>query len=167
MVELNGTLIAQIVNFLILVGILTKFAYKPLMKDLEDRQKKIADSIDSAERERQEAQQLKLNYQQQLSDARAEAQAIVEKAEKLAEETKEQILKEARLESARILKNVQSEVARERELALAQIKGEVVMLSMAAAAKIIDKNLDAETNANLVSNFIEQLDTQKNGGLPC
>ena len=91
MVELNGTLIAQIVNFLILVGILTKFAYKPLMKALEDRQKKIADSIDSAERERQEAQQLKLNYQQQLSDARAEAQAIVEKAEKLAEETKEQI----------------------------------------------------------------------------
>ena len=81
LVELNGTLIAQIVNFLILVGILTKFAYKPLMQALEDRQKKIADSIDPAERERQEAQQLKLNYQQQLSDARAEAQAIVEKGE--------------------------------------------------------------------------------------
>lgn len=167
MVELNGTLIAQIVNFLILVGILTKFAYKPLMQALEDRQKKIADSIDSAERERQEAQQLKLSYQQQLSDARSEAQAIVEKAEKLAEETKEEILKEARLESARILKNVQAEVARERELALAQIKGEVVILAMAAAGKIIDKNIDTEANASLVSNFIEQLDAQKVGGLPC
>ena len=167
MVELNGTLIAQIVNFLILVGILTKFAYKPLMQALEDRQKKIADSIDSAERERQEAQQLKLSYQQQLSDARSEAQSIVEKAEKLAEETKEEILKEARLESARILKNVQAEVARERELALAQIKGEVVILAMAAAGKIIDKNIDTEANASLVSNFIEQLDAQKVGGLPC
>lgn len=167
MVELNGTLIAQIVNFLILVGILTKFAYKPLMKALEDRQKKIADSLDSAEREKQEAEQLKVSYQQQLAEARAQAQAIIEKAEKLAEETKEEILKEARLESARILKNVQAEVARERELALAQIKGEVVMLSMAAAAKIIDKNIDTETNANLVSNFIEQLDAQKIGGLPC
>ncbi|WP_378951068.1 F0F1 ATP synthase subunit B [Pelosinus sp. sgz500959] len=167
MVELNGTLIAQIVNFLILVGILTKFAYKPLMKALEDRQNKIADSIDSAERERQEAEKLKLSYQQQLSDARAQAQAIVEKAEKLAEETKEEILKEARLESSRILKNVQAEVARERERALAEIKTEVVMLSMAAAAKIIDKNIDTETNASLVSNFIEQLDGQKIGGLPC
>lgn len=167
MVELNGTLIAQIVNFLILVGILTKFAYKPLMKTLEDRQKKIADSLDSAEREKQAAEQLKASYQQQLAEARAQAQAIVEKAEKLAEETKEEILKEARLESARILKNAQAEVARERQLALAQIKGEVVMLSMAAAAKIVDKNMDTETNANLVSNFIEQLDAQKVGGLPC
>ena len=167
MVELNGTLIAQIVNFLILVGILTKFAYKPLMQALEERQKKITDNIESAERERQEAEEIKLGYQKQLADARAQAQAIVEKAEKLAEETKEEILKEARLESARILKTVQDEVARERELALAQLKGEVIALSMAAAAKIIEKNIDNEANANLVSSFIEKLDTQKIGGLPC
>lgn len=167
MVELNGTLLAQIFNFLILVGILTKFAYKPLMQALEERQKKITDNIESAERERQEAEEIKLGYQKQLADARAQAQAIVEKAEKLAEETKEEILKEARLESARILKTVQDEVARERELALAQLKGEVVALSMAAAAKIIEKNIDNEANATLVSSFIEKLDTQKIGGLPC
>jgi F-type H+-transporting ATPase subunit b len=167
LVELNGTLIAQIVNFLILVGILTKFAYKPLMQALEERQNKITDNIESAERERKEAEQIKLGYQKQLADARAQAQAIVEKAEKLAEETKEEILKEARLESARILKAVQAEVVRERELALAQLKGEVVALSMAAAAKIIEKNMDNQANAMLVTSFIEKLDTQKTGGLPC
>lgn len=167
MVELNGTLLAQIVNFLILVGILTKFAYKPLLQALEDRQNKIADNLDSAERERQEAQELKLGYQEQLSAARAQAQAIVEKAEKLAEETKEAILQEARVESARILKAAQEEVARERALALAQLKGEVVALSMAAATKIVEKNIDAEANANLVYSFIEKLDAQKVGGLPC
>lgn len=167
MVELNGTLIAQIVNFLILVGILTKFAYKPLMQALEERQNKITENIESAQREREEAEEIKLGYQKQLTDARAEAQAIVEKAEKLAEETKEEILKEARLESARILKTVQDEVARERELALAQLKGEVIALSMAAAAKIIEKNIDNEANANLVSSFIEKLDAEKIGGLPC
>lgn len=167
MVELNGTLLAQIFNFLILVGILTKFAYKPLMQALEERQKKITDNIESAERERQEAEEIKLGYQKQLADARAQAQAIVEKAEKLAEETKEEILQEARLESARILKAVQAEVVRERELALAQLKGEVVALSMAAAAKIIEKNMNNETNATLVTSFIEKLDTQKTGGLPC
>ena len=167
MVELNGTLLAQIFNFLILVGILTKFAYKPLMQALEERQKKITDNIESAERERQEAEEIKLGYQKQLADARAQAQAIVEKAEKLAEETKEEILKEARLESARILKAVQDEVVRERELALAQLKGEVIALSMAAAAKIIEKNMDNQANATLVTSFIEKLDTQKTGGLPC
>lgn len=167
MVDINGTLIAQIVNFLILVAILAKFAYKPLMKALDDRQNKIADNINAAEQDRQEAEQLKLQYKQQLVEARGQAQAIVEKAEKLAEEAKEEILKEARVESARILKAVQEEVARERELALAQLRGEVVTLSMAAAAKIIEKNMDSEANAHLVASFIEKLDGQKIGGLPC
>ena len=167
MVELNGTLIAQIVNFLILVGILTKFAYKPLMQALEERQNKIAANIDSAEKARQEAEELKIGYQEQLSQARHQAQAIVEKAEKLAEEAKEAIMQEARVESARILKTAQEEVARERALALAQLKGEVVALSMAAATKIIEKNMDNETNANLIASFIEKIDTQKTGGLPC
>ncbi|MBC8015602.1 MAG: F0F1 ATP synthase subunit B, partial [Sporomusaceae bacterium] len=138
-----------------------------VMRMLEERQKKIADNIDSSERMRQEAEQLKLGYQEQLGQARAQAQAIVEKAEKLAEESKEEILKEARAESARILKNVQEEIARERALALTQLKGEVVALSMAAAAKIIERNMDDEVNAQLVSSFIEKLDTQKIGGLPC
>lgn len=167
MVELNGTLLAQIVNFLILVAILAKFAYKPLMQGLAERQQKIADNIDAAERERQEAEQLKLEYKQQLLEVRAKAQAIVEKAEKLAEENKEEILKAARSERDRILQNVQEEVARERELALARLKGEVVALSMTAATKIVQQNMDTEINAKLVSDFIEKLDEQKIGGLPC
>lgn len=167
MVDLNGTLIAQIVNFLILVAILAKFAYKPLMQALEERQQKIAENIDSAQRERQEAEELKLEYKQQLVEVRAQAQAIVEKAEKLAEENKEEILKEARAESARILKSVQDEVARERELALAQLRSEVVALSIAAATKIIKENINTQANANLVSDFIEKLDDKKIGGLPC
>lgn len=167
MVELNGTLLAQIVNFLILVAILAKFAYKPLMQGLEERQQKIADSIDSAERDRREAEQLKLEYKKQLVEVRAQAQAIVEKAEKVAEENKEEILKAARAESARILKSVQEEVARERELALAQLKGEVVALSMAAATKIMKEKMDSEANAAIVSDFIDKLDDKKIGGLPC
>jgi F-type H+-transporting ATPase subunit b len=167
LVELNGTLLAQIVNFLILVAILAKFAYKPLMQGLAERQQKIADNIDAAERERQEAEQLKLEYKQQLVEVRANAQAIVEKAEKLAEENKEEILKAARAERDRILQNVQEEVARERELALARLKGEVVALSMTAATKIVQQNMDTEINAKLVSDFIEKLDEQKIGGLPC
>jgi F-type H+-transporting ATPase subunit b len=167
LVDLNGTLLAQIVNFLILLAILAKFAYKPLMQGLAERQQKIADNIDAAERERQEAEKLKLEYKEQLVEVRAKAQAIVEKAEKLAEENKEEILKAARAERDRILKSVQEEVARERELALAKLRGEVVALSMTAATKIVQQNMDTEINAKLVSDFIEKLDDQKIGGLPC
>lgn len=167
MIDFNATLIAQIINFLILMVFLTKFAYKPLMNVLEERQKKIADSIESAELAKVEAQQLKAEYQQQLLTARKEAQILVDKAVKMAEQNKDSILEEARQEQARILKQAQAEIEREHEHALTQFKSEVVSLSMAAASKIVAQNLDSEANAKLVNDFIEQLDTTKIGGLSC
>ena len=167
MIDFNATLVAQIINFLILMVLLAKFAYKPLIKVLEERQKKIADSIESAELAKVEAEQLKKDYQEQLSTARKEAQALVDKAVKLAEQSKEDILEEARQEHARILKTVQAEIAREHEQALTQLKSEVVSLSMAAASKIVAQNLDTEANAKLVNDFIENLDAKKIGGLSC
>lgn len=167
MVDLNATLIAQIINFLILVAILAKFAYKPLMKALEDRQNRIAADIQSAEQERAAAEQLKREYQDSLAQARAQAQAIVEKAVKQAEQEATRELQEVRSQIERERKLAQEEIIREREKALAQLRGEVVALSMAAAGKLIAKNMDSEVNAKLVSDFIEKLDEQKIGGLPC
>lgn len=167
MVELNATLIAQIINFLILVAILTKVAYKPLMQALADRQAKIADSLATAEQEKQAAEKLKQEYLAQLSEARTQAQAIVDKAAKLAEQTKDEILKEAREESARLLKATQDEIARERERAIAELKGEVVTLAVAAASKIIAQNMNETANAKIVDDFINNLDGKKIGGLPC
>ncbi|MGI6092381.1 MAG: F0F1 ATP synthase subunit B [Veillonellaceae bacterium] len=167
MIELNATLIAQIINFLLLVAILTKLAYKPLMKALEERKNRIEASIDQADRAQKEAEELKRQYQEQLAKARAEAQNIVEKATRLAEQTKDEILTAARAEHAKLLKEAQDEISRERERALSELRGEVVALSMAAATKIIEKNLDAETNSKLVTDFINKLDDKKIGGLPC
>ena len=167
MVDLNATLIAQIINFLILVAILTKVAYKPLMQALADRQAKIADSLETAEKEKQAAEKLRQEYLAQLTEARTQAQAIVDKAAKLAEQTKEEMLKEAREESARLLKATQEEIARERERAIAELKGEVVTLAVAAASKIIAQNMDETANAKIVDDFINNLDDKKIGGLPC
>ncbi|GBG58078.1 ATP synthase subunit b [Sporomusaceae bacterium FL31] len=167
MVDLNATLIAQIINFLILVAILSKVAYKPLMKTLADRQASIQANLDNAEQERLAAEKLKQDYLNQLAEARAQAQAIVEKATKLAEQNKEEILLQAREESARLLKNTQEEIIREREQAMKQFKGEVVTLAVAAATKVIARNLDEQANAKLVDDFIHDLDEEKIGGLPC
>ncbi|WP_346355236.1 F0F1 ATP synthase subunit B [Azotosporobacter soli] len=167
MIELNATLVAQIINFLILVALLTKFAYKPLLKILAERQEKIAGNIAAAERERQEAETLRQDYLKQLDDARARAQSIVDKAAQLAEQTKDEILAAAREESTRLIKAAQEESDRQRDKVMDQMKADMVNLSLAAAAKIIQHNLDAESNAKLVDDFIRQLDDKKVGGLPC
>nr|WP_092070990.1 F0F1 ATP synthase subunit B [Dendrosporobacter quercicolus]NSL48444.1 F0F1 ATP synthase subunit B [Dendrosporobacter quercicolus DSM 1736]SDM17122.1 F-type H+-transporting ATPase subunit b [Dendrosporobacter quercicolus] len=167
MIDLNATLFAQIINFLLLVAILGKFAYKPLMKILAERQSKIQTSLDTAEQDRLAAEQLKQDYLNQLATARAQAQAIVEKATTLAEQTKEEILREAQAESSRLLQKAQEEIGREREQAMLEFKGELASLAVAAAAKIIAQNLDEKANAKLVNEFINELDSEKIGGLPC
>lgn len=165
MVELNATLIAQIINFLLLAYILKKFVFGKVLQAMSDRQARIAGNLESADRERAAAEELKREYQEQLAQARTQAQVIVEKATKLAEQAKDDILKEARAEHARLLKEAQEEIARERERAVAELRNEVVSLSIAAAGKIIGQNLDANANAKLVSDFINNLDGQKIGGV--
>ena len=167
MVDLNMTLFAQILNFLILVVILTKVAYKPLMKVLAEREEKIAKSIKSAEQDEIAAKKLLVDYQKQLASARIEAQEIVDKANKLAAEEREASIAETRVEIERMRKSAQADIARDRDLAVAKLKGEVVALSMAAAAKIINSNIDEKVNEQLVSEFIDKLDSEKIGGLPC
>lgn len=167
MVEINATLIAQWINFLIVVAIVTKFAYKPLMKALADRQAKIVGNLETAEKERSAAEELKREYQEQLAQARTQAQAIVDKATKLADQLKEEILTEARAEHGRLLKAAQEEIIREQQRAVDQLRNEMVSLSIAAATKIIGRNIDAAINAGLVSEFIDKLDEQKTGGLKC
>lgn len=167
MIDINMTLVAQILNFLILVLILTKVAYKPLMKALADREEKIAKNIASAEEDERKAKQILAEYQKQLASARIQAQEIVDKAMALAAEEREANIAETRAEIERMRKSAQADIIRERELAIAKLKGEVVTLSMAAATKIIGNSMDAAVNEKLVGEFIEKFDKDKMGGLPC
>ena len=105
MIDLNGTLLFQFVNFFILVAILAKFAYKPILKVLEDRRNKIATDISSAEEARATAEKLKADYEAQLQKAHTEAQAIVDKAVKQAD-------KEAQAQ----LDAIRAQIAREKKL---------------------------------------------------
>ena len=102
-----------------------------------------------------------------MQEARAQAQAIIDKSVKTAEAMKQEILEEARAEHAKMLKNAQLEIARQTDAAMAGIRGEVVAMTVAAAAKIIEKEMNTDVNAKLVTEFIEKLDEAKIGGLPC
>ncbi|SDF01214.1 F0F1 ATP synthase subunit B [Sporomusa acidovorans] len=167
MVDLNGTLIAQIINFLILTAILAVVAYKPLLQILADRQANIAEKLAASEHEKIQAEQYKQEYEAQLALAHTQAQAIVEEATKLAEQTKDQILTETRTANAQMLQAALDEIARERTVAMAQLKNEVANLSIVTAAKIVGHELDPKLNAQMVTKIIDKLDEKKTGNLPC
>ena len=167
MVDIDATLVAQIINFLLLVAILTKFAYKPIVKVLADRTARIENAIASADQEKLLAEQFKQELERNLADARIQAQAIIDKAEKLAAAKGEAAIEQTRQECARLQATSQAEIVREKDKAIAEMRVEVVSMSLAAASKIIGDNMTSTANSRLVESFIAKLDEEKSGSLPC
>lgn len=164
MVSLNGTLLFQFINFIILVLILAKFAYKPLLKVLEERRNKIASDLDDAAKAREEAAKLKADYETQLQNARVEAQSIIDQAKKQAEKEAQAQLDAIRAQIDREKQVAQAEIKNEREAAIKQMRNEVVTLSMAVAEKLLQKNMNNDMNAKLVADCIKKLDTKQAKG---
>ncbi len=166
MVDINYTLVAQIVNFLILVVVVSWFAYKPIMKIMDERQSKIATDLKNAEDTKIEAQNVKKEYERQLTEARSEAQAIIDKANKTAKEAYDQMLAQAREEQENIFKTAKEQIEREKANALLEVRGEVVSLSMQLASKVIAKKIDEQADKKIIDDFLDEI-TNKTGGLPC
>ncbi|WP_288312205.1 F0F1 ATP synthase subunit B [uncultured Selenomonas sp.] len=167
MIDLNATFFAQILNFLILVAILRALCYKPIVRMIKAREDKIAESLAKADSDVAEAESLKKDYQAQLAEAREKAQAIVDKAEKVAASNRETSLQDTKREIEQMKKAAQAEIQRDRERAADQLKKEIVALSLLAAGKVVEKNLAASENEALVGDFIDKLDKDKIGDLSC
>ena len=150
MVDINFTLVIQFINFFVLVAILAKFAYKPILKVLEEA--------------RLSAEKLKADYEAQLQKAHAEAQAIVDKAVKQADKEAQAQLDAIRSQIAREKEIAQAEIANEREAAIREMRNEVVTLSMAVAEKLLKKNMDTDMNQKLVAECLKQFDGQQPAG---
>lgn len=167
MIDINATMIAQMLNFLILVIILRAVAYKPIVKLLQERTDKIQADIDKAAADATAAEKALKDNQAKLAQAHIEAQAIVDKAEKTAQAERDASVQATQKEIAQMKEAAKQEIQRERERAVEQLKGEMVSLSLLAAGKIVSKNIDAAENEALISEFIEQLDKDKIGDLSC
>ncbi|MDY6298629.1 MAG: F0F1 ATP synthase subunit B [Selenomonadaceae bacterium] len=167
MIDLNATFFAQILNFLILVAILRALCYKPVVRMIKAREDKIAESLAKADSDVAEAESLKKDYQAHLAEAREKAQAIVDKAEKVAASNRETSLQDTKREIEQMKKAAQAEIQRDRERAADQLKKEIVALSLLAAGKVVEKNMEASENEALVGDFIDKLDKDKIGDLSC
>ena len=164
MVDLTlGTILAQMLNFFILVWILARFAYKPLVSMMQERKERIAKDLADAQVARNEAEQFKADYAAQIANARQEAQQIVEKAVQQAEATTREQLAAAREQIEREKERARQDIAIERDRAMNSLRNEVVSLSVAMAGKIVAKDMNSETNTKLIEDAIRQLDSKTIG----
>lgn len=122
MIDINATLIAQILNFLILAGLLRAVAYKPVVRMLKARQDRIQESLDKADADAEEADKLLAEYKAKLAEANVKAENIVLMAEKRASEEREAKRAEVKREIEQMRKAAKAEIDREREHAVQQLR---------------------------------------------
>lgn len=150
-------MIWAIINFLILLAILNKFLYKPLLKMMDDRKSEIKRDLDSAAQANAEALKAKEEYLKQIEQAKEEAQRIMEKATKMGEETSEALISQAREETSKMTEKAREMIRLEKEEALNQLRDEVSTLVVTAAGKVIDKTIDQEAHEKLIREFIAEV----------
>ena len=164
MVDLSlGTILAQMLNFFILVWLLARFAYKPLLAMMTERKERIAKDLEAAEQARAETEKFKADYAAQISNARVEAQQIVEKAIQEAENTTREQLATACEQIEQEKNRARQDIAIERDRAMNSLRNEVVSLSVAMAGKVVAKDMNSETNTKLIEDAIRQLDSKTIG----
>lgn len=150
-------MIAQVVNFLILAAILRALAYKPVAKMLKQRSDKIQDDLLKAEQDKKAAEQTLAQYKAQLADAQKKAADIIDKAELTARQERDAAIADTKKEIERLKQNAKIDILNEKNRAAEQIQKEIVALSIAAAEKVIAKNISSKDNDKLINDFINNL----------
>ncbi len=158
MFDINpGLSIWTTVVFLLLVLVLRKFAWRPILQALEEREEKIRSSLEQSERARAEAAELLKQNEKNMARADEEYQKVIREAKVLGEKLKEEIVGKAHQQAQRDLKHAKEEIERETEAAKQSLRSEVADLAIQAAEKILDESLDANRHKTLVDNFLKQL----------
>jgi F-type H+-transporting ATPase subunit b len=148
-------LIAQIVNFLVLLFVLWKFAYGPVLGMLDKRQKKIEKGLKDADEAHKKLTESEEKQKEILKQARTEAKDIVEKAREQAEKSKSEIAAEAKTQAEKILAGAKSEIEQEKQKTIAEIKSEIGGLVVAATEKIIGEKMDEKKDKELIEKSLK------------
>lgn len=152
-----GTSFWTVVIFLVLLGVLAKYAYPPILGYAEAREKRIQESLDEARHAREEAERLLEEHRQQLQQGRQQAQQLIAESKQAGERVRQQMLADARREQDALLERARADIEREREKALEALRREAVDLSLAAASKLVQHHMDAEADRRLVRDFLGRL----------
>ena len=158
----NATLLAQVFNFVALLIFLRLVVWKPLIRVIEKRKEQIGASIVAAEQSRKEAEEVQAKLKAELAHAKEEAQNIIQRASKTAEDEAHGILESAKNEANRIKESALQDIQMERDKAVAELRNEVASLSILIASKVVSEQITDDVQADLVNKFIDEA-----GKLPC
>ena len=154
-------LLAFIVNFVILFGLLGLVLYKPVMKMLDERSKRIKESMEQAEATKEEYARAEEEVKRLVSKAREDGQALVTQATHIGEKLKEEAREGAKEEARAIIERTRAELEEERDRIIDDLRREFVDISISAAEKVIKETLDKEGHRRLIEEALEESATFK------
>jgi len=152
-----GLSLWTVVVFLVLLGILSKFAWGPILGAVQDREEHIQNALDESERQRKEAEALLEEHRRQLAEARRHAQEIVAEGKAAGEKVRKDIEEKAREEGGMLIERARADIQREKESALSEIRKETVDIALAAATKLMGERMDAERDRERVLEYVDDL----------
>jgi len=156
-----GLMVWTLVIFVILLFVLSKFAFKPLFAAVEAREKALEDAIAGAKRDRAEAEQLLAQQRAQLETARTEAQSIIADGRAMAEKMRGDLLAQTKQQQEEMIEQARRVIEGEKTAAVASLRREAVDLAIAGASRVIEQNLDSAGNRAIVESFLSSLDGAK------
>jgi F-type H+-transporting ATPase subunit b len=156
-VNINLTLFGQLISFLFFIWFCKKFVWTAIIHSMEERQKKIADGLDAADRASRDLELAQEKATERLKDAKQEATAIIEQANKRANQIVDEAKEQAKTEGDRLKVAAQAEIEQEMNRAKEELRNNVATLALAGAEKILKANIDEGTNRALVDDLAAQL----------
>ena len=157
------TLVAQIINFVILFGLLYLVAYKPIMRMFDERSRKIKESMEQTEQIKQQAAHAEEEAEKRIEAASREGQEVIVRAVRTGEEVRQEAQEEARQKAESLITRARTEIQRERDDAIDELRREFADLTILAAGKVIDRSLDKKAHRQLIDKVLEESTTLKKG----
>ncbi|MDU8670819.1 F0F1 ATP synthase subunit B [Faecalibacterium prausnitzii] len=158
LITLDGwTFLAQICNLMIQLVIFKKFLLKPIRQVIADRKAKADSEIADAQKLRTEAEAMKAEYEQNLQNARTEANQIVAAAQKTATARSEEIVGDARAQAAALKQKAEADIAQERKKAVNEVKDEIGGIAMEIASKVVEREISEKDHKDLIDEFIKNV----------
>ena len=158
-----GVMFWTLIIFVVLLFVLSRYAFKPLTAAVEAREKHLEEMIQSAKADRDEAARLLAEQQKALDASRADAQRVVAESRITAEKLRNEMMEQTKQQQRELLERARGEIDNERKRAITDLRREAVDLALAGASKLVERNLDDQTNRKLVESFLASAPVGGNG----
>lgn len=155
--DINATLIGEVIAFIIMIALTMKFVWPPLTQKIEERQHKIAEGLEAADRARKELADADARSADELKRARAEAAVIIERANQQATQLVDKARGDALLEAAKVKASAQADIDNMAHRARAELRGQVAQLAIAGAEKILKREINADTHKALIEQLVAEI----------